>query len=209
MYFIPFKGSAYDAGYRDGHKLLVLAESHYVREMTDTSGWPNPGYTCGAVEDGLAYRPATGYRLDFWGRLHRVLSGVDDPTEAQARAAWSRIAYSNYIQRPVGTQASSPKNAKHWQSGRDALPEILARTQPNRVLILGKGTWNNVWLGQWLAPQWTTGAFDRGLWGLPVNQRLVPATWVMHPSWGREDVGTMRQVLGALMDSAAVALPVC
>lgn len=200
LFFQPFEGSGYRQGFRDGLRLLVLAESHYVPGLEPGSNWHDPAYTNEVVADGWTERPDAGYHYNFWGRLHRVLSGLDEPTEADARQAWSRIAYSNYIQMPVGPAASSRKTREHWKSGEAALPELLQKLEPDRVLILGKGTWNHIHLGRWIDPAWSAASKDRGLWGLALGERLIPSTWVSHPSWGRESVPDMRRVLSGMIE---------
>ena len=206
MFFQPYEGSRYRCaeGFHDGLKLLVLGESHYVEgydPVKDSSPRACAPFTKEVVEDfflPIGSRPH--YELNsIRGRLHRLLTGIDEPTEQQARDAWSKIAYANYIQKFVGDTALARKTSEHWRSGENALQGMLEYLAPDRVLIFGKATWNHIHHGRWLIESWRAGGRNRGLWGFDVRGLTVPATWVMHPSWGRDDVSTMREVLTGLM----------
>jgi hypothetical protein len=204
MFFEPYEGLLYKDGFRNGRKLLVLGESHYIDGYHPTkNNDPLVGapFTKEVVErDFLQLGRDSRYKSNsIEGRLHRLLTDSDEPGEQDARAAWSRIAYANYIQMFVGNSASARKRPIHWQSGDSALQGMLEFLAPDRVLIFGKNTWNHIHHGRWLNESWESGGRIRGLWGFTVKDVTVPATWVMHPSWGRDSVTTMREVLAALI----------
>lgn len=209
MNFEPFVGDEYSNGFRHGLKLLLLGESHYQKDppydpaIHDLPAYTLPFTTRVVKEDFLGMTDGrSSFENKFiWGRLHRMLTGKEDPTKADAMDAWSRIAYGNYIQHFVGKDAKAQKRAWHWESGKKALPELLEQLAPDRVLVFGKTTWNylNNTGDKWLSESWAVDGQKRGLWGLSSQDRLIPTTWIYHPSWGRDSVQKMRAVLNALM----------
>jgi hypothetical protein len=214
--FKPFKGRDYECpGFR-GKKVLLLGESHYIGPEDDPSRFRDEkvvrDFTETTVREFWRHNNGDPYLArDFFGRLHRVLSGSECPSAEEIEANWQKIAYSNSIQMfagrgaeaPVGEGAAASKKVDHWKSGHTALPEIMETLKPYCVLVLGKTNWNHIRLGRWHDPEWKSGGSRRGLWALPTGEGLFAlATWVMHPSWGRDSIQTMRQVLDDLLTAA-------
>lgn len=203
MFFQPYVGQNYEHGFKRGRKLLLLGESHYhpgyVPEKHDPPEFSGP-YTQDVVEQAL--RPGCDYAgpSSFFGRLHRLLTGSEGPTEPIVREAWTRVAYANYVQAFVGDGAHAKKTNRHWQSGQEALPGLLDLLRPDRVLVLGKATWDALSYGVWRDRSWQAGGVDRGLWALPFSGGEALATWVKHPSRAFETDAVRHSTLDGLLD---------
>lgn len=183
---------------------MLLGESHYLGKARScfaiTILKPSAGPRSEVLRDFWASNEGAPYlALDFFGRLHRVLSGENDRYLGQIESAWNAIAYSNYIQTfagegaaaSIGEGSGAVKRKRHWESGQAALPGILTGLAPDRVLVLGKTDWNHIHYGSWEDEDWLSGGRRRGLWRLPTrNGHYALATWVMHASWGRDSVET-------------------
>lgn len=189
-YFLPWRGQFYEDGYRDGKRLLILGESHYIADPADIT----PAFTQNVVAEFLASN-GHPYRRDLFGRLHRMLTGTEDPTEAAARQAWARVAYANYIPVSVGTSARARKAAAHWSLATDVFPALLDELQPDRILVFGKATWNHINHGEWIDRTWTAGGKVRGLWRIDTKSRPALATWISHPSW----IGNVSEMTAVLI----------
>jgi hypothetical protein len=216
IFFKPFVGDRYEDGFGStGRKLLVLGESHYIGKDDDPRQYLDreamESFTDGVVRRFWIDQSGGAYLArDFFGRLHRVLTGSDDPARDQVEKAWGQILYSNYVQMFAGggatslrgEGASAAKTSEHWKSGHAALPEIMHLYRPDRVLVLGKTNWNHIHYGKWLKKEWKSrDGVERGLWCIPTghDEEQALATWVMHPSRGRENVQVMREVLSDLL----------
>jgi len=197
---LPWEGAYYASGFRSGLKLLVLGESQYVPEG---QAWPNrpETYTLEVVQDFIKLDGRGSYTMDFAGRLHRILTGSDDPTERQVKEAWGRIAYANYIPEIVGYGAIARKRSEHWQDGHQRLPELLDDLEPDRVLVLGRATWLHILHGRWSThgEGWSIGGKQRGLWEFDVGGKVALSSWIYHPSRSMDSIQMARDVLDALI----------
>lgn len=192
-YFMPWRGQCYEEGFRNGKRLLILGESHYIKNPVDDM----PTFTQQVVEE---YLDSEGhaYPRDVFGRLHRMLTGVEDPAEVTVRQAWSRVAYANYIPVSVGASPDAHKTVKHWMLAAEFFPMLIDELQPDRLLVFGKSTWNHINHGKWVDPTWTAGGKVRGLWRIDTKSRSALATWIGHPSrFG--NVSEMISVLDSLL----------
>lgn len=202
---LPWKGASYARGFRNGLKLLVLGESQYV---PNKKPWPDDpeSYTRDVVKDFIKLGERGSYTWDFAGKLHRILTGDDDPTEGQVKDAWNRVAYVNYIPEIVGSGASASKNVEHWEHGHQRLPYLLEDLKPDRVLILGRTTWLRIRYGRWSTgcENWFVDGKQRGLWEFDIDGKQALSSWIYHPSRNLDSVEKARGVLHALFEVGGV-----
>ena len=214
--FRPFRGKNYESGFGGlGTKLLVLGESHYVGKDDYARKFLDQGmarFTTRVVKDFWTTKEGAPYlKKDFFGRLHRLLTGLDNTTLKQIQEAWNTVAFANYI--PIfagdgidsdeGEGHSAAKRAKHWRAAREEFPGMLKELKPDRVLVIGKVNWNNIELGSDVkAKLKISDGISRDLWRLPTDQgNSALSTWVYHTSRGLDSIPTMRSILQKLMNT--------
>jgi uracil-DNA glycosylase len=59
---------------------------------------------------------------------------------------WNRVAFYNYLQEFAGTRAGHRPKAKQWEDEThfDAFQKVIDALKPDRILVLGKATWQNM-----------------------------------------------------------------
>lgn len=108
------------------HKVLLLGESTYGDD--------------GGLTACISRWIHRDVRDFTFARLFNLLSGhrTESATVAQRMAFWHDISFYNFVPGNVGPTNASRPTAKHWRSGEQPLRDMLARLQPDAVLILGK-----------------------------------------------------------------------
>lgn len=219
VYFNPYKGNNYKKGFASGKKLLLLGESSFFPKdgnMDHSECLAGKNWIANYIDCDI--RKHWMEKIEpgncFVGRLQRLLTGKDNPSTDENREAWGRVAFINYIpifagngiDQPLGRGATAGKTAHHWNLAAERLPCVLKKLQPDRVLVLGKMVWNRInQPGKYVEDQegWYASGDERkrGLWDFSANgQSPALATWVYHPSWGRDNLKRMRNVLDALIN---------
>jgi hypothetical protein len=207
IFFDPWIGRNYFAGYENGQRLLVLGESHYLpKDDPDPCESEIKRYTDTTIRDFIDKHGPTGN--DFAGRLHRLLTNHRNPTRDQIEDAWNRVAYENYIPVLVGRGAVAEKTPEHWQLAKATFKDRLDKLRPDKVLVLGKVNWGRIHQGDWVGgnagkgKEWRVDGdvTARGLWQFKVDSDSwsALATWIYHPAWGR-DFKRARAVLDSLL----------
>jgi hypothetical protein len=203
--FLPFVGEQYTGGYQGQLKLLLLGESHYFpakdRDKVHDVIFATQ-YTRSFIAD--CCEPLDGMphcKNDYSGRLNRLVANQIAPTLKQIEAGWESVAYCNFIPHFVGEGASAKKRAIDWDCGEEWLPNELNKLEPDRILVLGKSVWNRLNCGgNRRDEKWKSGGRMRGLWAIPKSSGGdTIATWVFHPSRGRDSVEVMQEVLRDLL----------
>ncbi|KYG73333.1 hypothetical protein AWW68_11540 [Roseivirga spongicola] len=112
-------------------KLLLIGESHYLDEKPDSlNRSKDPQFTkevvksLGVNED---YYPS-----HFFPNVNRLFALNDTSREA----FWSKVAFYNFIQRPMFTKNTRPNRAD-IALGWSAFDEILEKLSPDICLFLG------------------------------------------------------------------------
>lgn len=217
VYFKPYVGDNYKKGFASGKKLLLLGESSFFPKNKDPARYlADKNMIADYIDDDIREHWIEKKELGncFVGRLHRLLTDKDNPSIDENREAWDRVAFINYI--PIfagdgidqhsGRGADARKSARHWNLAAERLPCVLNELQPDRVLVLGKTVWNRISQpGKYVENQegWCACGDERkrGLWDFSANgQSPALATWVYHPSWGRDSWERMRNVLDRLIE---------
>jgi len=208
--FLPFVGERYKDGW-NGHRVLLLGESHYRREgMTDQS--EDTRLFTKKEFSPMAHPERTERWGGFWDALDRVLIGKKDYTPSEAAEAWDRIAYINQCQVFAGTESFHRPSAKAMAAGGDILHgHVLAILKPTVVLVLGRFTWQTLRHGMHMPqfdPYIAGGAHrngssrfqkERSIWRLDYEGGAAWMTWVYHPSWHidtwEDRAGALRRLL--------------
>ena len=214
--FLPFVGRGYKDGC-DGHRVLLLGESHYRKEgMTDR---PEDTRSFTKKEFSPMADPNRTERWGgFWDALDRLLVGERDYTPKQAAEAWDYVAYINQCQVLAGTESFHRPSAKALGAGGDVLHEhVLPILKPTAVLVLGRFTWQTLRHGTHM-PQFDpyiaggtirngSSRFQKGrsIWRLEYRGGAAWMTWVYHPSW---HIDTWEDRAGALRRLLAESPPV-
>lgn len=138
--FRPYVGDSYRAGIM-GMKVLVLGESHHhtcskddeCREETETEKSAyHQGLTCkviGGWKDHPARSPLS-YNLPKIFAIKRF-------------EFWYRVSFYNYVQSFVSAPRQRPSDSAFNNSAR-AFQEVLDQLVPDRILVLGKKTWQSL-----------------------------------------------------------------
>src|SRR5260221_3104767 len=123
MHYLPWVGKAYASGYKNGKRLLILAESHYgdVRRIA-TRYWTKRHFS----------KSSAG----FWTTIERVIEGHNLDKSAR-RAFWERVAFSNIIQESLDSAGVAPTESQ-WRRGRRAFREIIFWTRPDLIFVFSK-----------------------------------------------------------------------
>ena len=209
--FVPFKGTHYEQGFDNGKKLLLLGESSFLHKGEKTEQYRADlelakNYIWEDIRK--EWITKTWPANTFIGRLHRLVTYKDDPTIEQIQEAWNKVAFTNHI--PIfagegidaesGEGAAAAKESKHWKLGPNAVKEAMEELQPDCILVLGKANWNHIKDGSWECQDWVSAGRSRGIWRIETgNSEPALATWVMHPSWGRDNVASMQNTLRDLL----------
>lgn len=128
--FEPWIGSKYETIGIDGVRVLAIGESHYGDEAGATSR-----FTSEVVNDCVYLG-----RHPFFTKVAKLILGMQAGqylTDVALRDAWERIAFYNYVQHMLPAARIRPTESM-WQEAEQALPNVLARLQPEVVIVMGK-----------------------------------------------------------------------
>jgi hypothetical protein len=156
----------------EAHRLLMLGESAYSWLEGEEVVHPTPRHAEVLVELALA-----GERARFMKMLTRGVAGSFDAPPEQVEAAWSRVAFTNYVDGTVGIGARVRPSEDQWHAAAKAFPAMLKDLRPRNVIVLGKTMWSrmpdaDVWLTD-------------DVQGYRLEDRSVTMCWaVPHPAAG-------------------------
>ncbi len=130
--YIPWVGSLYGNPTNEfgGLKVLVLGESHYGYESSDTKF-----KTINVVE-----KKAKKKKKAFFTNIVKVLfkigrrGGIDLVLRERA---WDHIAFYNFIQVLVSKKARVRPTHEMWESAKLPLLQVLDKLKPDIILVLG------------------------------------------------------------------------
>lgn len=139
--FHPWIGERYRADSRFGIRVLVLGESHYGTEGTETSTvteWVVQWYTQRA-------RTGEGERLRFFTVIANVLRGqcgrIDHGDLAEV---FQEIAFYNFVQTFVGDGPRDDATLRQWVDAQAPFKTVLEALRPDAVLVLGRELGDNI-----------------------------------------------------------------
>ena len=136
--WIPWAGNDYT---RNG--TLILLESCYDWQEEKDGPWitPQPNHPNVIVRHVIEYFHEASTTMR---KLARGLTNDYYPSSDAMRAAWDRVAFTNYIPVTVGQSASAPKTPAMWQVAQQEWLMLLDSIQPSVVLVCSFATWNHL-----------------------------------------------------------------
>jgi len=129
-------------------QLLILGESAYPWAENGKSVCPSPEHSteCAIWASCDFERCRTSNR--FLTAVSRALANEESPTTDQLRAAWDRIAFTNFVSETVGEYLARPTPAMWAAAKRVFLPQLSeffgSRPKPRRIIVIGKGIWKSM-----------------------------------------------------------------
>ena len=125
-------------------RLLLLGESAYSWVEDSELHHPSPKHCTENVEWVVNDFAACVRAGPFLPKLSRALTGEYSPTRERLRFVWDRVAYTNYVTQSVGTGAGIRPSEEMWQKAYEDFPQLLAKIQPQRVIVLGREMWSRM-----------------------------------------------------------------
>lgn len=117
----------------------VLGESHYVRP-DDPGGYVvDADLTTNIVKDWALQRSKGSA---FFSRVASIVAEAS-PDQVDLEPAWSRIAYSNFVQSALPGPRQAPSR-EQWEQARRCFFGQLALTRPNVLVVLGARQWDQL-----------------------------------------------------------------
>jgi uracil-DNA glycosylase len=74
----------------------------------------------------------------------KLVLGIDANVESLRHDFWQRVAFYNYVQVKVGTDARERPSPEMWAAAKPLFQNLLASFKPDCVLVLGKAAWSNM-----------------------------------------------------------------
>jgi len=133
----PWIGKGYnETGYK-GRKLLILGESEYEWKpdalQSEIATWLITANTNG------------GLKNPFYTKIYNSFSDELKWQSLEHFADyWNSVAFYNYIQEKVGATPRQRPTLEMWPRWRDTFVLVLEKLNPDRVLVLGRGLWDNL-----------------------------------------------------------------
>jgi hypothetical protein len=170
----PYLGTSFK-----DRRLLLLGESCYswIDEGTSERCHPqldHPSLTvCWAIQD----VPRTDHPM--CQMMTRGLCGEYAPSLEARRAAWASVAFTNYIPVTVGVGSRVRPKKAHWEMASNEWRDLLARTRPRNIVVIGKQLWDHLPDGDDKVDDIAKVAVYRLTDNSPVTCR-----WMYHPAAG-------------------------
>lgn len=136
----PWVGQHYETT-----RLLLLGESAYSWEENGQVRHPSDRHNCDLVEWAINDFPGcVRGRLGFIVKLSRALANEENPTSEHLQFVWDRVAFTNYIDKSVGSEPRIRPSEDLWKTAHDSFPAFLEQLKPRRVIVLGITMWANM-----------------------------------------------------------------
>jgi len=166
----PWIGCDYDS-----HRLLLLGESCYSWDGEDgVVVHPQPNHPEVIVREALGDPTGSGR---FTNMLTRSLCQKEWPSSEQAKSAWSKVAFTNYVPVAVGFGPRVRPSEESWKQADDEWQDVLAKLQPRNVIVLGLSMWGYM-------PE-TQEVRSKNVQGYRLRDGTAAMCWaVRHPSAG-------------------------
>jgi len=170
----PWRGENYGSPTIFPFRTLILGESNYTEaEKFDE----NLVINCVRDDIGSAGNRDTKGFCKFSTKIRRVIFGRH--TEITPCQFWSNAAFYNFVQYLVGSKSKERPTAAMWKGSSAAFFEVLSVLRPERILVLGKGNWNN------LLSNISHVRIDETTASISVDGCNALAGYIFHPSSGR------------------------
>ncbi|MGJ5813670.1 uracil-DNA glycosylase family protein [Paludibaculum fermentans] len=134
---LPFVGESYNKETPWGLPILILGEAHYTTIPL------YPEITNEVVEGSVT----PDRKWESWMMIFAKTPGIfhggwTDPE--QRRRFWSSMAFYNYVQESVGSEARTRPTEEMWKNAVPAFEEVVNHLQPRFILVLGNELWKNL-----------------------------------------------------------------
>ena len=141
--FLPRIGDNYEQGF-NGHRLLVLGESHYDEWGGEKNQLENESFFTRECIQEVLNRVGGA---SFWKTLEQALLNETRTNGWAANGGhslWDKLSFYNFVQSPVpGGPGARPK----WtcfEESRKPFRAVLEQLRPDRILVCGKGLWKQM-----------------------------------------------------------------
>lgn len=135
--FAPWIGKEYD---RQSPRMLVLGESHYGVELTESQ------FTTEMIRRQFGEGQDDGCELDrysFPKTVERIFAGKQELTESDTKAFWSKVVFYNFVQAHLADRSVRP-TSKQFRNSVTPFCEIVTTLKPDVIVVFGIGTWNHL-----------------------------------------------------------------
>lgn len=119
------------------YKTLILGESNYTKEIEKF----NSNMVINCVNDAINDTDKKGFGR-FSTKIRSLIFGRD--TLITPKEFWEDVAFYNFVQFLVGTEARQRPTQGQWESSIPMFEEVIAKIKPERVIVLGLANWNNL-----------------------------------------------------------------
>lgn len=128
-FFQPFEGSAYESSGR----LLIVGESYYLKPEDRRADFTTD-LMRGVIQEGRR-----GARTRYYTNVFQLFTGKRsvDGSDEEWQSFWNSIAFYIFIQSRRLTAPLMRPNADEWNEALAPFQAVLARLQPDRVLLTG------------------------------------------------------------------------
>jgi hypothetical protein len=200
-YFQPFEGAHYWNPIAFPSRLLILGESHYLRDPANDD---RPDFTRRILESVAKDHTMRGWPTDYFRKLFFVLTGHRgrDVRQEDWSAMWNSLAFYNYVQTRELRGPRRQPTAKEWQQAQAPFRLALARLQPQLILATGKRLFG------YAAQGGEKRDSSLGVWLPTSNGNYAYMEFICHPSSSRFTRDKCRSSVGKLLarnDSSRVA----
>lgn len=137
----------------------VMGESHYIDAGAEASE-NSPDLTRRVVQEWAMKRRKGG---QFFTKIAQAIQGRP-ADEVDRPRAWASIAYSNFVQQPLGGSRLAP-TPEMWTDARSRFFGQLAITRPSILVVLGQRNWASLPadVGESASSKGMTGAHEIGI----------------------------------------------
>lgn len=170
VFIRPWKGKDYEST-----RLLLLGESMYG---SDPDGVQD-NVLIWMIENTLS--GDWKKRNNFYKKVYRVVTNRlwRDATPAERTAFWNRVAFLNFVQRPVLGGPRSRPSREMWVQSESTFRTEFERLRPAGVVVLGKTVWS------YLAEVGIATNLEPGAYQVVTAGHACPAVFINHPSYSR------------------------
>src|SRR4051812_26791365 len=119
-------------------------------------------------------------RNNFYKRVYRLVSGNrwSESPAADRAAFWARVAFYNYVQRPVLGRPLDRPAGDMWAESAAYFRDVFDWLAPGAVVVLGKEVWEHLGAAGFVSREGEQAQVKTVAHG-------CPALMVRHPSWPR------------------------
>ena len=129
----PWEGVSYRHGVL-GRRVLVVGESNYDRFLSADADYS--GIVKANVQDCVFEKRTNAYFTKI-GKLLLMATNPAEPSRAEIREVWTRLAFQNYVKTILTGARKSPR-AEDWDAAEPLFKEDLAYLSPDVVVVAGK-----------------------------------------------------------------------